>query len=58
MPETYFEVRETGLAIEFVDPAGRPCHQDLDLYLDRGLNGEIQVLVLGCEAAKVKNQTR
>jgi hypothetical protein len=49
---------ETGLAIEFVDTAGRPCHQDLDAYLDRGLNGEIQVVVLGCEASKVKNQVR
>ncbi len=49
---------ETGLAIEFADPSGRACHQDLDVYLDRGLNGEIQVLVLSCEAAKVKNRTR
>jgi hypothetical protein len=49
---------ETGLAIEFVEPAGRLCHQDLDVYLDHGLNGEIQILVVGCEAAKVKNRVR
>jgi len=49
---------ETGLTLEFTDPGGRVCQQDLDVYMDHNLGGYIDVFVLGCNSVKVKTRTR
>jgi hypothetical protein len=49
---------ETGLSLEFTDPTGHACQKDLDVYLDNGYAGRVDVLVLGCHSAKVKDLTK
>ena len=49
---------ETGLMLEFTDPSGHACQKDLDVYLDNGYAGRVDVFVLGCDSAKVKDLTK
>jgi hypothetical protein len=46
--------KDSGMVLSFKDSNGRACRQNLDVYVDNGFGGDLDLLVLGCQSTTVK----